>query len=205
MATYTFDIFDTLITRTTAEPKGIFDIMQMQVLRDETYAELPRHVRENFCNFRINAEAEARLTARNSNGREDITLEMVYKRFAEMNHMSDEMTNRLMALELATELENCVPITANIERLKQMKKENDVYLLSDMYLSAEQIRKLLTSVDDVFSDIPILVSGELNRTKASGKLYDYFLKQYHVDRSSWVHVGDHPVSDGLMVERPKSV
>lgn len=191
---YTFDIFDTLITRTTADPTGIFVIMQNRLLESECYREIPLNLRKHFRDFRVNAEMEARIWAR-QDGREDVTLDKIYRALAYMNHMSEELVGRLMELELATELENCVPIYDNIKRLKELRQEHDIYLLSDMYLPTEHIRKMLMKADPVFKDIPILVSGDLDRMKGSGRLFSYFLEKYSVDRDEWVHIGDNPVAD----------
>ena len=45
---YSFDIFDTLITRTTATPCGIFSIMEKHLLQDSEYANFPEIVKQNF-------------------------------------------------------------------------------------------------------------------------------------------------------------
>lgn len=197
---YTFDIFDTLITRTTAESTGIFVIMQNLLLESDCYKEIPLNLRKHFMDFRVNAEMEARIWAR-QDGREDVTLDKIYRALAYMNHMSEEWVDRLMKLELATELENCVPIYDNIKRLKELRQEHDIYLLSDMYLPTEHIRKMLMKADPVFKDIPILVSGDLDRMKGNGRLFSYFLEKYKIDRDEWGHIGDNPVADGSMPER----
>lgn len=197
---YTFDIFDTLITRTTADPIGIFVIMQRELTEQDAYRDIPLHLKKNFCDFRINAEMEARIWARQE-GREDITLDRIYRAMAYMNHMPDTVAGRLMKLEMETELRNCIPIRENIERLKELRKEHDVYLLSDMYLPTEHIRKMLVKADPVFSGISILVSGDLDRMKGTGRLFSYFLEKYDVDTWGWVHIGDNPVADGVMSER----
>ena len=60
---YSFDVFDTLITRTTAEPKGIFLIMQEVLTQDKKYVEEYSYVSEHFAEYRISAEQEARKQA----------------------------------------------------------------------------------------------------------------------------------------------
>ena len=45
---YSFDIFDTLVARTTANPVGIFTIVQKILQEDLKYRELPEIVRNNF-------------------------------------------------------------------------------------------------------------------------------------------------------------
>lgn len=197
---YTFDIFDTLITRTTAEPKGIFTIMEQILERDARYGTYPLHLRKHFRDFRVEAEVQARDRAKLMGG-EDVTLELIYTQLSHMNHVSREQKSELMQLELHTELENCLPICDNIKRLKELKREHDIYLLTDMYLPSEHIRKMLLSQDAAFLDIPILVSGELGKTKGRGSLYAYFIEKYHIDRNAWVHIGDNFTADYLMSQR----
>lgn len=197
---YTFDIFDTLITRTVAEPMGIFVIMRDILNQDARFAKLPSHVKKHFCEFRMNAESEAHHRAAKS-GREDATLDMIYEQLSYMNYIPKELTVRLKELELAVEVKHSVPVYHNIDKLKNLKKEHDIYLLSDMYLPVEHIRKMLVAVDEVFKDIPILVSGEIGKNKSSGKLYAYFLDRYGIDKSEWIHIGDNLKSDGIMADR----
>ena len=197
---YSFDVFDTLITRTTAEPKGIFTIMEEILRKDALYERYPLHLRRHFRQFRVEAEVQARYRAGRA-GEEDVTLELIYAQLSHMNYISQEQEAELMQLELHTELENCVPIQDNIMRLKELKGQHDVYLISDMYLPSEHIRKMLLVQDAVFSDIPILVSGELGKTKGRGSLYTYFIEKYHIDRNAWVHIGDNFSSDYLAAQR----
>ena len=39
---YSFDVFDTIITRKTAKPTGIFKIMQKELETDEVYSDISR-------------------------------------------------------------------------------------------------------------------------------------------------------------------
>lgn len=197
---YSFDVFDTLITRATAEPKGIFTVMEDRLQKDIRYRGIPIHIRRHFRDFRVEAEAQARYRARGA-GREDVTLNMIYTQLVHMNYMSGEQEKMLLELELATELEFSIPIDENIRLLKELKKKNDIYLLSDMYLPAEHIRRMLIAADEVFVDIPILVSGELGRTKGSGSLYSYFVEKYQVNWKEWIHIGDNFSSDYLVAEQ----
>lgn len=197
---YTFDIFDTLITRTTAEPTGIFVLMQKQLLENDCYGEIPLNLRKHFRDFRMNAEVEARAWGCRA-GKEDITIEQIYRALAHMNHMSEKWVVCLRDLELETELKNSVPIYDNIKRLKDLRQEHDIYLLSDMYLPTEHIRKMLVKADPVFEEIPILVSGDLGRLKVTGRLFSHFMEKYSVDREEWVHIGDNPAADIAMPKR----
>ncbi len=196
---YTFDVFDTLITRTTLEPIGIFGLMQSRICNSEEFCDIPAHTKKMFALFRIDAEKKARKLFR-AKGIGDITIKDIYEQLAYMCGLSEKNANKLMELEFETEYENSVPIKKYIHLFKNLKKDNSVYILSDMYLPEEFIRRLLVKADSVFADVPILVSGEIGLTKSTGRLYRYFLDKYKVDVNSWIHLGDNPVSDGARVE-----
>lgn len=197
---YSFDVFDTLITRTTATPTGIFAIMQKVIKRNEIYEDLPPLVREKFYQVRVDSEREARATNQIKGKTAEVTLAQIYKIMRLMHGLTDKQEDLLKQLELETEYENIVPIQHNIEKLKEYKKRYLVFLISDMYLSESIIRKMLLKIDKIFEDIPIMVSCDYEKTKASGQLYDVFLAQNGIKPEEWIHVGDNKISDGIQVE-----
>ncbi len=197
--TYSFDVFDTLITRKTAEPRGIFVLVQDELEQNKQYEEFPNHLKEHFAEIRINSEEAARgYAARNMH--EEVTLDEIYDAMEAQAGITQTERTELQRLELSLELSNVLPIEGNIARLKQCMEDGKVFLISDMYLPENVIRRLLVKVDCVFETIPLLVSCELGKTKHTGTLYDYFIETYHVDCDKWLHVGDNPNSDGKSVE-----
>ena len=58
---YSFDVFDTVITRKTATPQGIWKMMQRELLRERAYADIPEYVRKNFYDLRIRIERLVRV------------------------------------------------------------------------------------------------------------------------------------------------
>ena len=74
---YSFDVYDTLITRRTATPEGIFALMQKQLTESEAYADLPKMLIQNFYLIRIQSEKVARNTYIGGNVY-DITLSQIY-------------------------------------------------------------------------------------------------------------------------------
>ena len=75
---YSFDVYDTLITRRTATPEGIFALMQKQLTESEAYADLPKMLIQNFYLIRIQSEKVARNTYIGGNVY-DITLSQIYE------------------------------------------------------------------------------------------------------------------------------
>lgn len=191
---HSFDIFDTLITRTTASPRGIFAIMQ-ECLKREPVTGLSSLIADNFYHIRVQGEETARAMFVNS-ACQDVTLEEIYKVIQENYQVPDEVIQQLIQLELDTEFDNILPITENIKKLKQFSINGEsIILISDMYLSQDQIRKLLVKADSVFQEIKIYVSSEYKRTKRSGQLYRLVQQQEHASWDNWEHTGDNNYSD----------
>ena len=166
---YSFDIFDTLITRDVATPKGIYVCMQ-EVLKQQN--EISCYVRENFCALRIHAEELARITY-SEKGYEDIGLDKIYEAFTLLGCLSETEIDELKKLEMQTEIAHAVGIAENIKWVKELlSKKEKIILISDMYLPEDVIRSMLVKADKVFESLPIYVSADWNRTKYSGSLYD---------------------------------
>ena len=143
---YSFDIFDTLITRCTADPKGIFMLMQERLQEVDEY---PSFVSENFYELRVGAEGLARRYAGEA-GKYEVTLDNIYKALATTACISETQQNQLKKLEVETEYNSALGILKNINLLKKLKGRGEqVVLISDMYLSKDIIHHMLCKVDDI--------------------------------------------------------
>ena len=192
---YSFDVFDTLITRTTALPTGIFALMQERLLHDEAYGDIPIYIRGNFYELRIHAEELAR-TNYQKNGVDDVTLEQIYEAMATNGCLEQADLERFAMLERELECVNVVGIEQNIARLRSLVQAGEhVVLISDMYLDGVTIRKMLQRADPVFSDLPLYVSSDYRKGKYSGQLYDLVREQEMVSFAEWHHLGDNQQSD----------
>ncbi len=193
---YSFDVFDTLITRATATPKGIFAVMERKLFLNEEYAMVrDRFGSEGFAYYRILAEKECgRIMSTLPNKHYNIC--DIYNCLAEYAALNCEEKELLKTLELETEKEYIVPIWENINKVKELAdKDCEVILISDMYLFSNQIRELLLSIDDCFENIPIYVSCEHNSGKYDGTLYATICKDKEKWNEEWTHVGDNKLSD----------
>ena len=72
---YSFDIFDTLITRNIQTPQAIFKVMQEQLC---DWIWLDDIVKQHFAQLRIEAEQEARIHAKAQN-REEVSIYEIYE------------------------------------------------------------------------------------------------------------------------------
>lgn len=110
------------------------------------------------------------------------------------SRMLEDVTDFELLLETAV----IVPRAALVEWLRALKERGKrVFLVSDIYLPAEHLRRLveaqgLTSlVEDVVS------SADSFRAKASGAAFPLLQERFGLDPQRWLHVGDNPISDGI--------
>lgn len=199
---YSFDIFDTLVTRTTATPKGIFAIMQNTLKKDKNFAGFPSILKENFYTLRIDTECFIRENRQNYKVNE-ITIDEIYDFIKENNFLTDEQKEKLLKLELDSERKNLIPINENISKLKNLIQQGKrVVLISDMYLSKNFVQSVLTGIDEIFKSIKIYISSEIKEQKYSGLLFKYVKDKENVEFKNWYHYGDNQRGD---VEIPKSL
>lgn len=189
---YSFDVFDTLITRLSYNPEDIHLYVQEYLLQHNNELGIQYEVLKRYHYMRINAEKNARYY----HGKGDVTFDEIYMIFAYMTGLDLSEIEIFKFVEQKIELEFCIGIKENIEFLKKKLYEgNEVVLISDMYLDECFIRKLLVKQDRVFKELPIFVSSDYNRTKSSGELYKYLQNTYNWDFSNWIHYGDNEKSD----------
>lgn len=191
---YSFDVFDTLITRKTAVPEGIFAIMQSE-LKKEEYADIPSSIRNNFYQIRILAERLARHSYQN-NEIEDVSLEQIYAVLAIRGELSEAQMKQLARLECAIEYQECIAIEKNVAQVKKLLADGKtVILISDMYLPKEQIFRMLEKADPILIKLQLYVSGDCKKRKRTGAIYEFAMKQSRFTGAEWIHTGDNEKLD----------
>lgn len=192
---YSFDIFDTIITRKVAKPTGIFALMQHEINTDLKFADLPLDVKTNFFKYRVNAEYRQRRLNAMWKDDKDITFNQIYQDVKETHYLTEEQTEELKELELNLEYENIIPINENIHKINNLVSDGKkVVLISDMYLPKEIIAKFLSKTQLV-KDIPIYLSSEVGFKKETGEIYKHIQKLENVEFENWYHLGDNENSD----------
>lgn len=192
---YSFDIFDTIITRKVAQPRGIFAIMQYKLCYNEEFKDFPQEFKSNFFKYRTNAEYRQRKLNVFANEDKDITFNQIYQDIQENCYLTDEQIELLKNLELQTEFDNIIPINENVQKINNLLNQGKrVILISDMYLPEIFIRKLISKTQ-IPSDIKIYVSSEVGYKKETGEMYQYIQKQEQVNFEDWYHLGDNEYSD----------
>lgn len=193
---YSFDIFDTLITRKVATPKGIFVLMKDIINQSPQFADLPNDVKTNFFNYRTNSEFYLRQINNQWNDGKDISLDMIYNHIQYTYFLTNEQTQAIKELEIQLELDNIIPIKENIEKLKVLlEKGKRVVLISDMYLPEYIIKEMLLKCDPVLCQVKLYLSSTLGFMKTKQALFHYVKEQENVEFREWTHMGDNKFAD----------
>lgn len=204
---YSFDIFDTLITRTTASPQGIFALMQEKLRREQAENGLADYVIDNFFELRIHGERLARKAA-SFQRIEEVTLRDIYEAISVCGCLDQAQADYLRCMEEALEIANVVGIPENIRRLKELLQQGQrVILVSDMYLPGTVIREMLRQADPELAELTLYVSSEQGRRKTTGNLYRMVREAEGICFGDWTHMGDNldqdirvPYGLGIRVE-----
>lgn len=192
---YSFDVFDTLITRTTATPEGIFALMKDRLREEKDSNGLDEYVIDNFFELRIHSEELSR-KAGAGQGIEERSLRDIYEAMSLCGCLSKEQAEYLYQLEQETEIANVMAIPENIQRVKELVSQGErVILISDMYLPRDVIYKMLIKADTVFAGIPLYVSSEYGKRKTTGNLYRHVQEREQVCYEDWIHTGDNLFQD----------
>lgn len=203
---YSFDIFDTLIGRSTLLPIGVFRYVQDKINESSVY--FPRYFKENYFKVRPWCEKDVReyynkSTLYRNSDRLEITFDLIFEHMKNVYQLNEEQISLLKEWELEGEFKTSIPIEKNISILKELVEQGEtVVLISDMYLSEEWIRKLLNKADPILAQIPLFLSSEYGYQKTTKRL---FLEVYHhlnYNFGRWVHYGDNQKAD---IDMPKKL
>lgn len=185
-----FDIFDTLIQRPLLEPTDLFRFLELscqELLPSENYS---------FAKFRKNAEAYAR---RNCHA-EEVSLQDIYQVMQNRYGLSRKASDRLMEAEIAMEQRLCYPRRCAKQLYRMaLSVGKKVVITSDMYLPKEAIEAILK--ENGYENYSCLyLSCDIGKTKASGNLYEYIVKDLKTTPKKILHIGDNWDSDIEMAD-----
>ena len=203
---YSFDIFDTIISRKGLHPHSIFYKVKEQLQKSEM--NFPKHFIENFVEIRIKCEQNAReyydktMYVRKNNQRE-ITLCEIVRRMSCLYGFTKEQEEYVKNLEMQAEFDDCIPISKEIAYIEKLIDDGEtVVLISDMYLPKELIVKMLKKVSEKISNLPLFISSEYKVQKTTGRLYFEVYKSFPFYKfGKWIHHGDSPIADKKMPEK----
>ncbi len=204
------DVFDTLLIRMVPEPVAAFTLLGERLAQDGKLP--PGMTPEVFAQLRKAAEVRARDESSRTRDTLEARLLEIYQELARALPLAGP-PEELAAAEVELERDICradLGVADLIGAVAELGKP--VYLLSDTYFSAAQLRRLLdrpelvgrpiaavyTSSDAAISKGASLLptastSGSNGNRRAS--LFDVMLAEIPTPASRLVHLGDHPEAD----------
>ena len=170
-----FDVFDTLLVRRTLRPEDVFELTGMRLAREGLDV-------VDYARHRLRAQTAG----------EHLTLEEICRGVCERVGLPASQAERLAAAELEAERDVLLPresVAALLEEAKRAGKT--VLLVSDMYIPARDLRRLLadkgiTAFDD------LLVSCDRGLGKREGLIREAAAA---FTGRSFLHVGDSGEAD----------
>lgn len=197
-----FDVFDTLLERTTLRPVHLFSLLRDELalepwMRGVDHAE--------FVGERMRAERLARRLKHIEHGTPEATLGEIWEEFARRRAESDrpEMSENdvatAMRAEIAVESRTLAPRHVGLELWRHARSRGKrIIAVSDMYHDSETIRTWLrdagVEIDEVF------VSCEVGVGKRDG-LIARAATRLGLALGRGLHVGDKPEVDGAGARR----
>ena len=203
------DVFDTLLIRMVPEPVAAFTLLGERLAQDGKLP--PAMAPEVFAQLRVAAEVRARAESSRTRDTVEARLLEIYQQLALALPLAGA-PEELAAAEVELERDICradLGVADLIGAVAELGKP--VYLLSDTYFSAAQLRRLLdrpelagrpiagvyTSSDAAISKgaslLPTAVPAPSGSRRAS--LFDVMLAEISTPASRLVHLGDHPEAD----------
>ena len=189
--TYSFDVFDTCLTRKFAAPSDLF-------------FELGRRLQQPLAG-RFDAETlraarlEAERAARQSIAREEVTLAEIWQEFSARLDAPELLAFSRVELEL--EAESLFPIADSLREISELRAEGArVLFISDTYLPASFVSAQLYKHGLGRLDDGLYVSSQWGKTKAAGSLFEVVFAEESLLPGDLCHRGDDPLTD---VARPR--
>ncbi len=180
---YSFDVFDTALTRTVARPRDLFRLLGERV---STNAEAWMHLR-------IRSEQEAHRRS----SREEVSLEEIYQIVASAMRWTEEQTRQAIAAEQELEAASIRPVPEIQERVARLHRDGQrVLFISDVYLPDSFLREALVRHGFWRDADGLYLSSHEGVTKYSGGLYKVVMERERLRPNELCHAGDHAISDG---------
>ncbi|MEY3559366.1 MAG: hypothetical protein RL374_2072 [Actinomycetota bacterium] len=186
------DFFDTLITRSVAQPTHVFAVMEKDLIA--TRGDFWR----GFAVARVEAEQAARRDAAGEDEYRDVSLDEIVNQLAQQMHLAQVDFDVLMTLERDTELQlvQAVPFGAEITEMARARGMR-VVVVSDNYMPATHLLQMAQRAGySWMTEADIFVSCEHGGMKHNGMLWPAVLSALNIPAGSILHVGDDGRADG---------
>lgn len=198
---YSFDVFDTCVTRCWHQPTDLFEGLFLALLAEKT---LPSQQRKAAAKVLARSRIQAERTARKQTTADDITLDEIYQTLAPQLKAYNIDPTEALTKEISLEIAAVSPILSTRQYIQQLREQgHKVLFLSDMYLPGAVVRQMLIDqgfldgLIDGFTDgrEAVFVSADVGLSKGSGKLFNAVCRQLNIAPKQLHHTGDNRYAD----------
>lgn len=183
-----YDIFDTVVTRTLINPTSVFLIVAQRLVG--AGLDLNCDI-ETFRKRRVHAEMSARQSV--SGG--EVTLDQIIEQLVADLSLPVELKNRIYLTELDVERQ-CMRVIPGARKMVRESRviSDKLIFVSDMYLPTEFVKEQLERFGLWETSDELFVSAEIGLNKFSGELFGYIASR-HSPETFFCHHGDNNRSD----------
>ena len=187
------DFFDTLITRSVAQPTHVFAVMEEKLVSSHG----PKW--DGFALRRVMAERSSRESVALEDEHADVTLAQVHEVLGRDLGLSGAESDMVVALEQSTECELAVAVGFGKELLESARARGlRVAVVSDNYMPASHLVAMAAAAGVSLAPEEIWVSCEHGAMKHDGSLWPVVLRSWGVEPGDVLHVGDLDDADGTI-------
>ena len=186
------DFFDTLITRSVAQPTHVFAVMEQNLIA------LHGDSWRGFAVARVESEQAARSYAAEENEHRDVSLVEIGDQLVQRMNLTQADRDMVLNLERKTELRLVKAVSfgtaiTDLARLRGIR----VVIVSDNYMPVTHLLLMAHRAGySWITEADIFVSCELGGMKHNGMLWPVVLSALNVPAGSILHVGDDEHADG---------
>jgi len=192
----TLDFFDTLITRSVAQPTHVFAAMEEELVRVEG------DKWRGFAVRRVMAERRARQSIAHDGTGADITLDDIMRELAADLDLSMSGRERLAVLECDTEVSHAVAVPFGRALIAAaVARGMRVVVVSDNYMASSHLVRMAGAAGIDITGLEVYVSCEHGAMKHDGGLWKVVLAGTGVSPAEVLHVGDLDDADGTVPAR----
>jgi FMN phosphatase YigB (HAD superfamily) len=171
------------LVRACGGPQMVFPLIAGRLSNEKAFI-------VDFVKRRIQAEADACFHLK----KEAVTIDEIYDYF-DLASLSLHKS-QIIDLEMSVEEQLLYPVYPVLEQINGIHAAGcAVWYISDMYLPASFLEKILTRWGFWKNGDRLFVSGEYGLTKQTGNLYRSISEHLNIPFKNWHHYGDHPLSD----------
>jgi FMN phosphatase YigB (HAD superfamily) len=181
----TFDVFDTVVTRTVIRAKDLFLLMGRRL-------ELPDLPPETYAGLREESELDLR---REGGFKREVTLAAIAAELAR-RLVSRVAAERLVAVELSVEDDSIIAVPPALPLLSEARgRFGRAVFISDTYLPEDFLRRVLERWGVLEAGDLLFCSSSYGVMKSTGELYAEVSRQLGLPADQIEHVGDNDESD----------